>query len=69
MADANQRPKLEKTAKPEKAPAKAPLCQHHNGDCEAHIPEEFLQNLGVPRGLYCETEEERRMREYEETCR
>ena len=68
MADANQRPKQEKTAKPEKAPAKAPLCQHHNGDCEADIPEEVLQNAGVPRGLYCETDYERRLREEEEVC-
>ena len=68
MEDANQRPKLEKTAKQEKAPAKAPLCHHHNGDCEADIPEEVLQNAGLPRGLYCETDYERRLHEEEEVC-
>ena len=60
----NEKPKPEK--KPE--PAKAPLCHHHNGDCEADIPEHVLQNAGVPRGLYCETEYERHLREDEETC-
>jgi hypothetical protein len=49
-------------------PAKAPLCHHHNGDCEADIPEHVLQNAGVPQGLYCETLEEQRLREEEEVC-
>lgn len=38
-------------------------------DCEADIPEHVLQNAGVPRGLYCETDYERRLREEEEVCR
>ena len=37
-------------------------------DCEADIPEHVLQNTGVPRGLYCETDYERRLREEEEVC-
>ena len=60
----NEKPKSDKKAEP----AKAPLCHHHNGDCEAHIPEEVLQKAGVPRGLYCETDYERRLREEEEVC-
>ena len=32
-------------------------------DVERNVPEDFLQSLGVPRGLYDETEEERQMRE------
>lgn len=54
----------EKTSKP----AKAPLCHHHNGDCEANIPDHVLQYAGVPRGRYCETLEEQRLREEEEAC-
>ena len=52
--------------KPE--PAKAPICYHHDGDCEADIPHELLQNAGVPRGRFCETNYERRLREEEEAC-
>ena len=63
----NEKPKPAKAAKPAK-PAKAPLCHHHNGDCEADIPPEVLQYAGVPRGLYCETLEEQRLREEEEVC-
>jgi hypothetical protein len=71
MVDANQKNINEKEKlKPEKKPepAKAPICHHHNGDCEADIPEHVLQNAGVPRGLYCETLEEQRLREEEEVC-
>lgn len=82
MADANQkktnekekffwtRPSPKEKPKSEKKhqPAKAPLCHHHYGDCEADIPEHVLQNAGVPRGLYCETDYERHLREEEETC-
>ncbi len=82
MADANQKKSNEKqkffstrsstkeNPKSEKKhqPAKAPLCHHHYGDCEADIPEEVLQNAGVPRGLYCETPEEERFRMEEQVC-
>ena len=71
MADANQKNTnsskssgLDKTSKP----VKAPLCQHHNGDCEVDTPEDDLQNAGVPRGLYCETLEEQRLREEAKVC-
>ncbi|MHC4858222.1 MAG: hypothetical protein ACYTBY_10705 [Planctomycetota bacterium] len=64
-ATPNKKPKPEKKHEP----AKAPLCHHHNGDCEADIPEHVLQSVGVPRGLYCETEYERGLREEEEICR
>lgn len=57
----NEKPKPAK-------PAKAPLCHHHNGDCEADIPEDVLQYAGVPRGRYCETNYERRLREEEKVC-
>ena len=71
MADANQKNTnsnkssgSEKTSKP----AKAPLCHHHNGDCEADIPVEVLQNAGVLLGQYCETPEEERSRIQEQVC-
>lgn len=60
----NEKPKPEK--KPE--PVKPPICHHHNGDCEADIPHELLQNASVPRGRFCETNYERRLREEEEAC-
>lgn len=37
-------------------------------DFEADIPHEVLQNAGVPRGRFCETNYERRLREEEEVC-
>lgn len=64
-ATPNNKPQPEKKHEP----SKAPLCHHNNGDCEADIPEHVLQSVGVPRGLYCETEYERGLREEEEICR
>jgi hypothetical protein len=61
---AKEKPKSEKKHQP----AKAPLCHHHYGDCEADIPVEVLQNASVPLGQYCETLKEQRAREEEEVC-
>ena len=37
-------------------------------DYEADIPAHVLLNAGVPRGRFCETNYERRLREEEEAC-